>query len=127
MTDPGLEPEPEPRRAVLDSLDEVQRWAIGVLGRYQEPDERLVDMVKLAAAKYKPMPPKVGDVITNGRLDDCTVGTVLRGIHAAMAAVRSVNGWTVTGMTSGQAETIIKINRWAVVYVPLKDNTRPLP
>jgi hypothetical protein len=63
-------------------------------------------------------PPGVGQIIAGDRLDRCLVGTVLRGDSYGAAAIRTVNGWTVTGMNAAQSAHFVKINFWKVVEVP---------
>lgn len=65
-------------------------------------------------------PPRVGMIISGDALDRCVVGTLLRGDKAGVAAIRTVNGWSVTGMTAEMARGFlpIKNNFWKVVDVP---------
>lgn len=65
-------------------------------------------------------PPQVGMIIAGDALDRCVVGTLLRGDKAGVAAIRTVNGWSVTGMTAEMARGFVPIknNFWKVVEVP---------
>lgn len=65
-------------------------------------------------------PPQPGQIISGDALDRCVVGTLLRGDKAGVAAIRTVNGWSVTGMTAEMARGFIPIksNFWKVVEVP---------
>jgi hypothetical protein len=67
-------------------------------------------------------PPRAGEIISGDRLDKCVVGTLLRGDKAGVAAIRTVNGWSVTGMTAEMARGFIPIkgNFWKVVDVPAR-------
>lgn len=63
-------------------------------------------------------PPKVGDLIAGNKVDRCVVGTLLRGDHYGAAAIRTVNGWQVTGMSAAQGVIFVTHNMWKVVEVP---------
>jgi hypothetical protein len=63
-------------------------------------------------------PPLAGQVIQGDVVDRCPLGTLLRATQAAVVAIRTVNGWSVSGLSSSQARSIMKINSWRVVEVP---------
>jgi hypothetical protein len=102
-------------------LDEVGRWILSVTGSLPDPGKRLVEAVVDAAAQYNP-PPRLGDVISGERIDECPIGTTLRSTQTATAAVRSVHGWLVTGRHRSEAQDVIeadmRLSKWRVVEVP---------
>lgn len=63
-------------------------------------------------------PPQAGDLIAGNRLDRCVVGTLLRGDSYGAAALLTVNGWQVTGMSAQQGVVFASHNMWKVVEVP---------
>lgn len=118
MTDPA--PEIETRRpGEAAMVADVWRWVASITGETPDPGVTLLDAVKTAAARYVTIP-QVGEYVSGARVRDCAVGTVLGARHAAMAAVRHVNGWSTTVRGREDDDNLLRINEWRVLYVPEK-------
>lgn len=102
-----------------EAMSRTGRSAIGWLSLYEAYDNCVIRMRHLIPRLGDPHgPPKVGDLIAGNKVDRCAVGTLLRGDHYGAAAIRTVSGWQVTGMSAAQGVIFVTHNMWKVVEVP---------
>lgn len=101
------------------AMARTSRSAIGWLSLHEAYDNCAIRMRHLIPRLGDPNgPPKPGDLIAGNKIDRCVVGTLLRGDHYGAAAIRTVNGWQVTGMSAAQGVIFVTHNMWKVVEVP---------
>lgn len=75
----------------------------------------------LYRAPEPPKPVAVGATIeTRAQLEALKPGTHLAGTKAAVGAIRSLNGWLVTGVSNADAHGLVELNlpNWRVVALP---------